>query len=103
MEPKSLRAEDAMFMSSQRQQNRVNKEEGVFVRTRLVRLLMVGALTFGLFRSTAGAAALETLRALPVAQQRQAPAFTLPDLHGTPTRLADLRGKVVVVRFWVTW
>jgi hypothetical protein len=78
-------------------------EEGVFVRTRLVRLLMVGALTFGLFRSTASAAALETLRALPAAQQRPAPAFTLPDLHGTSTRLADMRGKVVVVRFWVTW
>jgi cytochrome oxidase Cu insertion factor (SCO1/SenC/PrrC family) len=103
MEPKSLRAEDAMFMSSQRQQNRVNKEEGVFVKTRLARLLMVGALTFGLFRSTAGAAVLETMQALPAAQQRPAPAFTLPDLQGTLTRLADLQGKVVVVRFWVTW
>jgi hypothetical protein len=84
-------------------QHNLDKEEGVFVRTRLVRLLMVGALTFGLLRLVASAATLETLRALPAAQQRPAPAFTLPDLHGMSTRLVDLRGKVVVVRFWVTW
>ena len=102
MEPKSLRAEDAMFMSTPCQYS-VNKEEGVFVKTRLVKLLVVGALTFGLFRSTVDAAVLETMQALPAAQLRPAPAFTLPDLQGTLTRLADLQGKVVVVRFWVTW
>lgn len=31
------------------------------------------------------------------------PDFTLPDVSGTPVRSADLRGKVIVVRFWATW
>jgi cytochrome oxidase Cu insertion factor (SCO1/SenC/PrrC family) len=72
-------------------------------RTRFVVSLMVGALAFSFLQFTAGAAGLDTFRALPAAQQRPAPAFTLPDQHGTPLRLVDLRGKVVVVRFWVTW
>ena len=29
-----------------------------------------------------------------------APDFALPDLHGRPFRLSDLRGQVVVVNFW---
>jgi cytochrome c-type biogenesis protein len=51
----------------------------------------------------ASASALETFQALPPAKQYAAPAFTLPDQFGTPMRLDDWRGKVVVVRFWVTW
>ena len=70
---------------------------------RFVTLLVVGALAFSLFKLAAGAAALDTVRALPAAQQRPAPAFTLPDHQGHTVRLVDLRGKVVVVRFWVTW
>lgn len=29
--------------------------------------------------------------------------FTLPDLDGKPVRLADYRGKTVVIDFWATW
>ena len=29
-----------------------------------------------------------------------APDFVLPDLHGDPVRLGDLRGKIVIVNFW---
>jgi thiol-disulfide isomerase/thioredoxin len=29
--------------------------------------------------------------------------FTLPDLDGNPIRLADYRGKTVIVDFWATW
>lgn len=32
-----------------------------------------------------------------------APDFMLNDLSGTPVRLEELRGKVVVLDFWATW
>lgn len=32
-----------------------------------------------------------------------APGLSLRDLSGKPVRLADLRGKVVLVDFWATW
>jgi cytochrome oxidase Cu insertion factor (SCO1/SenC/PrrC family) len=34
---------------------------------------------------------------------KAAPAFALPGLDGKITRLADLRGKIVLVFFWATW
>ncbi len=32
-----------------------------------------------------------------------APDFTLNDMDGEPHRLADYRGKVVLINFWATW
>jgi AhpC/TSA family len=32
-----------------------------------------------------------------------APAFSLTDITGQPLKLADFRGKVVVLDFWATW
>ena len=34
---------------------------------------------------------------------KPAPAFELPDLQGRTHRLADLRGKVVMLFFWTSW
>lgn len=36
-------------------------------------------------------------------QEPLAPDFTLPDLAGTPHRLHDLKGQVVLLVFWTTW
>ncbi len=34
---------------------------------------------------------------------KPAPAFELPDLAGRTHRLAELKGKVVMLFFWATW
>lgn len=38
-----------------------------------------------------------------VAVGAPAPAFVLADLNGSPLRLADLRGRPVIVNFWASW
>jgi len=39
----------------------------------------------------------------PVAQRKPAPEFALTDSAGKPIKLADYRGKVVLLNFWATW
>jgi peroxiredoxin len=39
----------------------------------------------------------------PIQGRPQAPDFVLKDVSGQTHRLADYRGKVVVVNFWATW
>lgn len=39
----------------------------------------------------------------PIQGRPQAPDFNLKDVNGQMHRLADYRGKVVVVNFWATW
>lgn len=41
--------------------------------------------------------------AASVAARRPAPDFALTDITGAPLRLADHRGKVVLLNFWATW
>lgn len=36
-------------------------------------------------------------------EELRVPQFTLPDLKGNPTRLADFEGSLVLLNFWATW
>jgi cytochrome c biogenesis protein CcmG/thiol:disulfide interchange protein DsbE len=66
-----------------------------------------GTLALLLLLSAAAAAAcrpVEPEAAGPgAAALEPAPDFTLPDLNGKPVRLAEYRGKTVVIDFWATW
>jgi cytochrome oxidase Cu insertion factor (SCO1/SenC/PrrC family) len=44
-----------------------------------------------------------SMQVAPYDPPKPAPAFALPDLQGKTVRLADLKGKVVLVFFWATW
>ena len=46
---------------------------------------------------------LEALQLARPTTRLEAPAFNLPTPDGRPVRLADLRGRVVLLYFWATW
>jgi hypothetical protein len=68
--------------------------------------LGLAALAAGLLLASparASGPALATMGFQAYDPPRPAPEFTLPDLGGAPQRLADLRGKLVLLVFWATW
>jgi cytochrome oxidase Cu insertion factor (SCO1/SenC/PrrC family) len=70
----------------------------------VIRITVVGLALALLSVGVAGAAPdFASLQVQPYQPPKPAPAFALPGLDGKLTRLADLKGKVVVAFFWATW
>ena len=68
------------------------------------RITVVGLALALLTGSSAGAAPdFASLQVESYQPPKAAPAFTLLGLDGKITRLADFRGKIVLVFFWATW
>jgi cytochrome c biogenesis protein CcmG/thiol:disulfide interchange protein DsbE len=72
----------------------------VFAPIAFILTSLLGLLAAGLVRQEgASASAVRS----SVAESRPAPDLLLDGFDGTTMRLADLRGRVVVVNFWASW
>jgi peroxiredoxin len=76
------------------------KNKKLFV---LILLLVVAAVVMGLLLKKGGGKKTEIAENAPSSSAAVAPAFELKDLSGKVWRLADLKGKLVLVTFWATW
>ncbi|HEX5040217.1 MAG TPA: TlpA disulfide reductase family protein [Candidatus Limnocylindria bacterium] len=77
---------------------------GVDLRRLPLRYLVVAALVPVLLLALFGAVLVSRFPAAsPATVGSVAPDFAVTDLDGNPIRLADLRGRPVVVNFWASW
>jgi len=69
------------------------------------RQMIIAVVVAASLAATAAAAAPDfaSMQVQRLEPAKPAPAFELPDLAGKAQRLADLRGKVVLLFFWTTW
>jgi hypothetical protein len=72
---------------------------------RALAVILTGTLLgwVGTARADVPVALLEALNLGRPTQKLEAPAFEVPTLGGKTVRLADLRGRVVLLYFWTTW
>ncbi len=70
---------------------------------RLVAAALALAAILGVGPVLAGPPDFAALGVQPYDPPKPAPELALPDLDGHTVRLADQRGKVVLLFFWATW
>lgn len=66
-------------------------------------VLLVSVLGLSAFLSSCSKTAPQEHQTKVSTERKRAPDFTLKDEGGSPLKLSDLRGKVVVLNFWATW
>jgi cytochrome oxidase Cu insertion factor (SCO1/SenC/PrrC family) len=72
-------------------------------RVRAAVLVSAPLLLLGVAWATASVPLLDALQLARPTSRLEAPAFDLATLDSRPLRLADLRGRVVLLYFWATW
>lgn len=65
--------------------------------------IILAGLAVGLLYAIVSTASRNQAGLKPAANRKPAPDFTVTGLNGTPWRLADHRGDVVLLNFWATW
>ena len=67
--------------------------------------LAIGALSLLLIAKPVmdGLARSKQSRNMAMYEDLPAPMFDTPDIQGTPQRLSDYKGRVVLVNIWATW
>ena len=73
------------------------------MRAGIATLLSVPLLLLDAAWSAVPGPLLDALQLAKPTSRLEAPAFDLPTLGGRSVRLADLRGRPVLLYFWATW